>query len=82
MRHRGVSRSFEEIAGALDAIVNTLFSFLLCKKIERKPRGFLFFSDHGQRSGICMLDFLDLSADGLLFLLTARLTCDVFHRSG
>lgn len=29
---------------------------------------------------VCL--FLDPSAHGLLFLLTARLTCDVFHRSG
>lgn len=28
-----------------------------------------------------MPNFLDPSADGLLFLLTARLTYDVFHRS-
>lgn len=28
-----------------------------------------------------MLDFLDPSADGLLFLFTVRLTYDVFHRS-
>ena len=57
-----------------------LFSFLHCKKIERKPRADYFdfqIMDSGAGFVCLVLDFL---ADGLLFLITARLTCDVFHR--
>ena len=63
-----LSRPFEEIAGVLDAIVNTYFP------------SFVFQIMDSEAGFVCL--FLDSSADGLLFLLTARLTCDVFHRSG
>lgn len=58
MRYGGVSQPpLRRNRGRARCDSEYLFSFLLCKKIERKPNGFLCFSDHGQRSGICMLIF-------------------------
>lgn len=83
MRHGGASQPpLRRNRGRARCDSEYLFSFLLCKKIERKPRAasFAFQIMDSEAGFICL--FLDPSADGLLFLLIARLTCDVFHRSG